>query len=959
MRGSRTLLKRRRSFFLRVERLEERATPAMMTPTLIRHAYGFDVVAPVGGTTLDGTGQTIAIVDAFYDSTAASDLAAFDTRYGINPPPSFLQVSSSGGSATGLATNSGWAGETALDIEWAHAIAPGANILLVEAANAGGDLDTAVDYARKQPGVSVVSMSWGGGESSGDTSASSNNHFTTPSGHVGGVSFFAAAGDTGGEVIYPSSSPNVLSVGGTTLTLSNGNYGSESAWSSGGGGASQIFAKPTYQTAYTGTMRATPDVSYDANPSSGFAVINNGSLEQVGGTSDAAPQWAALVAIADQGRVLNGLTTLDGATQLLPAIYAMPASNFNDVTTGSNGNPAMAGFDLATGRGTPKAQLVIASLVAYGAPTTTPPVITSQPADQAVLAGQTATFTAAATGTPTPTVQWQISTNGGVTFTNIAGATATTYVTGPTGFTQNGNEYRAVFTNGASSTATTNAATLTVTGAPTPTAQPANVTVTVGQDVSLTAAATGNPAPTIQWQVTLFPSSPFFQNISGATGNTYSFTPTLADSGLRYRAVFTNSAGTTVSDVATLTVVAPVTVTSVTVGDGTAQRSEVRSITVTFSGAVSFGGGNAAAAFQLQHLTDGNDVALSPVTSTNGSGQTVVTLTFSGDETDSISGQNGGQLSLADGLYALTITGSQVADVNGAALDGDADGVAGGDFVSPPDTQGGGAGELGLYRLFGDTNGDGVVDQVDLGQFRAANNSSVSDPAYIASLDADNSGTIDQVDLGQLRQRNNSSVFDDNMPLIVTQAVPAAPALSPVQTIVPAILPTPTAAPLSVVPASVGSQQIEVQSIVFADFGPVNSSGALIDATVASQPTHTIDNHSITPAPATAIDAQAPTTMLAFFKVESDAQLTNVSSSVTGAIRTADGGNFNGPTQLPPHRSVGDVDGDGNVDQTALGRHRNTESISAGESLYLSFLDTDANGTIDLIDLGPVNENVG
>jgi hypothetical protein len=203
------------------------------------------------------------------------------------------------------------------------------------------------------------------------------------------------------------------------------------------------------------------------------------------------------------------------------------------------------------------------------------------------------------------------------------------------------------------------------------------------------------------------------------------------------------------------------TVAGVQVNNGSAQRSEVRSITVTFSGLVMFAGGvgNAAAAFHLTQVQDGNSVNASATVSTNANWQTVVTLTFSGTETDSISGQNGGVLSLADGRYTLTISSAAVTGANGLALDGDGNGTPGGDYVSPADTAGGGAGQLHLYRLFGDATGDGVVDQLDLGQFRAANNSSSADANYLWYLDANNSGAIDQIDLGQFRTRNNTSIF--------------------------------------------------------------------------------------------------------------------------------------------------------------------------------------------------------
>ena len=202
----------------------------------------------------------------------------------------------------------------------------------------------------------------------------------------------------------------------------------------------------------------------------------------------------------------------------------------------------------------------------------------------------------------------------------------------------------------------------------------------------------------------------------------------------------------------------PPTVQSVGINDGSAQRSEVRTITITFSGPVTFTGGNAnaAAAFQLQNVLDSTNIAnLQAVVSANPSGQTIVTLTFttSGNastEIDPISAENGGAPSLADGRFQLTVLAANVSGPTGLALAG-AENTAGVDYVSPTDTLGGGPGELGLFRLFGDATGNGIVDQLDLAQFRTANNSSSGSAAYIAYLDADNSGTIDQIDLAQFR----------------------------------------------------------------------------------------------------------------------------------------------------------------------------------------------------------------
>ena len=166
------------------------------TPAQIRQAYGFNQISQ------DGSGQTIAIVDAYNAPTIRNDLATFDSQFGLQAPPNFTILNQNGGGSL-PGTDAGWAGEISLDVEWAHAIAPNANIVLVEANSASlQDLLAAVNAAKAIPGVSTVSMSWGGSEFESFSGAEFENQtqldpfFTTPPGHQG-ITFIAAAGDTG------------------------------------------------------------------------------------------------------------------------------------------------------------------------------------------------------------------------------------------------------------------------------------------------------------------------------------------------------------------------------------------------------------------------------------------------------------------------------------------------------------------------------------------------------------------------------------------------------------------------------------------------------------------------------------------------------------------------------------------------------------------------------------------
>jgi subtilase family serine protease len=322
-------------------------SPAGVTPSEIKRIYNL----PTSG----GTG-TIAIIDAYDDANIESDLGVFSNTYGLPVCTVKNGCLEKHVMATGTKSNSGWALETSLDVEWAHAIAPQAKILLVEAkTESGANLLSAVDYAAGRKDVVAASMSWGGAEFSEETSLDS--HFVSKAGAV----FFASSGDNGAGASWPAASPNVVGVGGTSLELfKEGSFISESAWSGSGGGVSAFEPEPSYQKAYNipkaNGHRAVPDVAYNADPQSGYVVYKasgsakTGGWYTVGGTSAGAPQWAAIQAL--------------GRSVSLPKLYADKASAttlkfFRDITSGTNGTckyycDARARYDYVTGLGVPQ-----------------------------------------------------------------------------------------------------------------------------------------------------------------------------------------------------------------------------------------------------------------------------------------------------------------------------------------------------------------------------------------------------------------------------------------------------------------------------------------------------------------------------------------------------------------------------------------------------------------------------
>jgi subtilase family serine protease len=351
-------------------KLAQVGSPTGLPPSAVATVYNLSGLSPASGA---GAGQIIAIVDAFHDPNALSDLNKFNGQYGYpalstctslsQAGACFLQSEPSSGTPQ---VNAGWVLEESLDIEWAHAEAPSAKIVLVEAAsNSFANLFSAV-VAANNLGATEVSMSWGGGESSSETSTDADMAHA-------GTFYTASSGDSGHGSSYPAGSPNVIAVGGTTLNGCSGtscSFSSEVAWSGSGGGASSVEAIPGYQSSYTGPVsgastiagltgskRGIPDVSFDANPNTGVSVWDS-TRDQgqsgwftLGGTSVGAPNWAGILAA---GRAA-GSTALQGDS----AIYSGGFStNLRDITSGTNGTCGTActagtGYDLVTGLGSP------------------------------------------------------------------------------------------------------------------------------------------------------------------------------------------------------------------------------------------------------------------------------------------------------------------------------------------------------------------------------------------------------------------------------------------------------------------------------------------------------------------------------------------------------------------------------------------------------------------------------
>ena len=330
------------------------------TPQQIKQVYKINEI--IGGT---GKGQIIAIVNAYGYPSLINDLSVFSQQFNLPIPKVVTSLDSLTqekgkfnimihSMAQNVQINNKWILEQSLDIQWAHAIAPDATILVVQAINAGySSLFSAINYAVSMK-ATIISLSWGGNESSHQLNFDKFLNLNK------NIVFIASSGDTPG-VMYPSSSPYVLSVGGTTLNIGTKNNQYirtlEKVWytnntSSTGGGVS-FYEKKVYQQNISYTNRVTPDVSFNADPTTGVTVYNSmySGWLKIGGTSFSAPAWAGIIAIANQKR--NQMNKLPLSNEILSAgIYklldvnnkSLYAKYFYDITNGKVGYAPVSGL---------------------------------------------------------------------------------------------------------------------------------------------------------------------------------------------------------------------------------------------------------------------------------------------------------------------------------------------------------------------------------------------------------------------------------------------------------------------------------------------------------------------------------------------------------------------------------------------------------------------------------------
>jgi kumamolisin len=324
-----------------------------LTPTTARKAYNLTSTESAG---YDGAGETIGLIE--FSAYTQSDVTKYDSNFSLSvSTPTVVK-------ADGGTTDTSGKDEVELDIEVIQALAPGAAIKVYEAPNSDAG-EVAMYSAIVSADVPVISISWGeyeAGETSSNRTAL-NTDFKQAAAQ--GESVYAASGDSGSDdegnggttVDFPASDTYVTGTGGTTLsyTSSTGTYKSETAWDGSGGGVSSYFATPSFQSPVnSGSYRDVPDVAAVADPSTGWAIYEAGSWQEFGGTSAAAPNWAAFTAIYDEYAADNGGDALGYANSTIYALAQTSSysSAFHDVKSGSNGAySAATGYDKVTGWG--------------------------------------------------------------------------------------------------------------------------------------------------------------------------------------------------------------------------------------------------------------------------------------------------------------------------------------------------------------------------------------------------------------------------------------------------------------------------------------------------------------------------------------------------------------------------------------------------------------------------------
>jgi subtilase family serine protease len=391
-------------------------SPGAYTAAEIGAAYGMDGAWDVGDL---GAGATVALAEL--EPYLSSDVAEYQTCDGTNAAVTNINVDGGSPSCAHGRDYDQYCGlEDVLDIEDIAGLAPDSTIDVYEAPNTNNGLLDLYQSIVDQ-NVPIISTSWGACETAAGSNLLAAENVIFQEAAVQGEAVFAAAGDDGANdcktgvkaVDDPASQPYVTGVGGTTMT-SDVAGAAETVWNdsgAGGGGVSRDWAQPTYQSGFaqaqsqidctaapggggsSTSCREVPDVAADADPNTGYDVYWEGSWGSAGGTSAATPTWASLVALADSSSAcIAGGVRVGFANELL---YSLPASDFDDVTSGNNsdagvtGYSAGSGYDMASGRGTPNGAALLPALC--GSPT-----VTAAPPN-------TQTTTTATTATPTPT----------------------------------------------------------------------------------------------------------------------------------------------------------------------------------------------------------------------------------------------------------------------------------------------------------------------------------------------------------------------------------------------------------------------------------------------------------------------------------------------------------------------------------------------------------------------------